>query len=75
MCFTVYFFQNFFLKKNTFFLLKVRLGPSISQENFGGIRFSELQQFFESENFDPLGAGDGEGGDARCRILADGLLN
>ena len=54
------FFQNmFFEKKNTFYDLKWPLGPSISQKIFGGIAFSDPQQFSELENFGPLGAGGG----------------
>ena len=49
----------FFEKKNTFFYLKWPLGPSISQKIFGGIAFSDPQQFSELENFGPLGAGGG----------------
>ena len=36
--------------------------PSISQKNFGDIRFLELQQFSESKNFGPLVVGGGGGG-------------
>ena len=54
------FFQNmFFQKKTTFFDLKWPLWPSISQKIFGGIAFSDPQQFSELENFGPLGAGEG----------------
>ena len=53
------FFQNMFLKKRTFFDLKWPLWPSISQKNFGGIAFSDPQQFSELENFGPLGARGG----------------
>ena len=35
--------------------------PSIPQNNFGGIQFSESQQFSESETFGSLGAGVGRG--------------
>ena len=51
-------FQNmFFEKTNTFFYLKLPLSSYISQNNFGGIAFSDPQQFSELENFGPLGAG------------------
>ena len=33
------------------------LWPSIIQKNFGGIAFSDPQQFSEFENFGPPGAG------------------
>ena len=67
------FFQhkiNMFFEKKHVFYLKWPLWPSISQKIFGGIAFSDPQQFSELENFGPLGAG---GGGARWSILADRL--
>ena len=49
------------MKKTTFFYLKLPLWLSISQKIFGGIAFSDPQQFSELENFGPLGAGGGGG--------------
>ena len=46
-----------------FFDLKWLLWPSISQKIFGGIAFSEPQQFSELENYGPLGAGGGVHGE------------
>ena len=51
----------FFEKKAHVFDLKLPLWPSISQKIFGGIAFSDPQQFSELENFGPLGAGGGGG--------------
>ena len=51
-----------FWKKTRFFYLKWPLWPSISQKIFGGIAFSDPQQFSELENFGPLGVGGGGGG-------------
>ena len=59
MWFTMYFFQIMRFKKNTSFDLKVLLWLSISDKNLGVIKFSEPQQFSESENFGPLGTGGG----------------
>ena len=45
-----------FKEKNKFFDIKLSLLPSISQKNFGGIAFSDPQQFSELENVGPLRA-------------------
>ena len=48
-----------FFWKKTLFLPKI---ASISQQNFGGIAFSDPQNFSELEIFGPLGPGGGGGG-------------
>ena len=44
---------------------------SIFQKNFGGIAFSDPQQFSELENFGPLGAGGGVHGEVSWKIDYD----
>ena len=43
--------SDFFLK-NILFRIQLHFLPSISQKNFGGIKFSERKQFFIPENVD-----------------------
>ena len=55
----MYFFQNmlFFFEKKHVFSSKSTPETFHIPKNFGGLLFSEPQQFSESENFGPLGAG------------------
>ena len=62
------FFQNMFFEKIHVFYLKWPLWPSISQKIFGGIAFSDPQQFSELENFGPLGAEGGVHGEVSWPI-------
>ena len=55
----MYFFPKYvFLEKTRFLPKNAPVTLHIPKE-FGGIRFSKPQQFSESENFGPLGAGGG----------------
>ena len=57
----MYFFQNmlfFFFKKHVFSSKSTPESFHIPK-NFGGLLFSGPQQFSESDNFGPLGAGGG----------------
>ena len=53
------FFQNMFFEKKHVFLPKMASVTLHIQKIFGGIAFSDPQQFSELENFGPLGAGGG----------------
>ena len=53
------FFQNMFFEKKHVFLPKMASVTLHIPKDFGGIAFSDPQQFSELENFGPLGAGGG----------------
>ena len=55
----MWFIMNFFSKY--VFWPKIANWQPYPQTNFGGIAFSDPQQFSEIENFGPLGAGWGGG--------------